>query len=46
MNSLRLVARRAYSTIHPGSRPGVCIYSPKKRKKEFEFLILFSLSLF
>ena len=23
MNSLRLIARRAYSTVHPGSRPGV-----------------------
>jgi hypothetical protein len=30
MNSLRLVARRAYSTVHPGSRPGVCILNNTK----------------
>lgn len=23
MNSLRTIARRAYSTVHPGGRPGV-----------------------
>lgn len=25
MNSLRLIARRAYTTVHPGGRPGVRI---------------------
>lgn len=35
MNPLRQVARRAYSTIHPGSRPGVCVAHENLEKTLF-----------